>query len=66
MELKHHQELNMIFQDILLIVPYGIETQLKAISESSLKLLIVPYGIETRFLEINIKIPTAFNRTLWN
>ena len=47
MELKQLKNYPLTFVLFLLIVPYGIETQLKAISESSLKLLIVPYGIET-------------------
>ena len=32
---------------LLLIVPYGIETRLGALSEKYIMLLIVPYGIET-------------------
>ena len=34
--------------DVLLIVPYGIETLSEGGSEGMVFLLIVPYGIETR------------------
>ena len=35
---------------LLLIVPYGIETDLKEHTTNQCLLLIVPYGIETLFL----------------
>ena len=34
-------------QQMLLIVPYGIETEIKKYEKSKKWLLIVPYGIET-------------------
>ena len=51
----------------LLIVPYGIETQLAQEGlVLRLLLLIVPYGIETPFKP---RVPSSdipFNRTIWN
>ena len=48
MELKHRYTADIMAKNILLIVPYGIETAL-AFSTCYNKpfLLIVPYGIET-------------------
>ena len=48
MELKHNQSVANILVDWLLIVPYGIETDLIEVFEFLSSLLIVPYGIETR------------------
>ena len=54
--------------ELLLIVPYGIETtEHPYCSASFVDLLIVPYGIETfspMFPES--KVYPSFNRTLWN
>ena len=51
----------------LLIVPYGIETEIKQAIRKYRFLLIVPYGIETIADRTEILIEnTAFNRTLWN
>ena len=48
MELKPLMEISERHTWILLIVPYGIETQERQIELSrQSKLLIVPYGIET-------------------
>ena len=52
---------------ILLIVPYGIETNCnRAIHIKQLNLLIVPYGIETYVGVTRLDLCYAFNRTLWN
>ena len=48
MELKHPNVNNKGWSEILLIVPYGIETTMgERPSTSKSRLLIVPYGIET-------------------
>ena len=53
--------------DILLIVPYGIETRCPAlIWRTTTQLLIVPYGIETINDNGIIEKLEPFNRTLWN
>ena len=67
MELKHRRHLQPADTGTLLIVPYGIETQLPPdASHGIYPLLIVPYGIETFqfFLVLFSSLP--FNRTLWN
>ena len=51
---------------VLLIVPYGIETSHQIWQTSLRYLLIVPYGIETHRTWRHIKNLCAFNRTLWN
>mgnify|MGYP001493501190 CR=1 FL=1 len=48
MELKHGTNFIVWIHEILLIVPYGIETILPELKESTTDLLIVPYGIETQ------------------
>ena len=54
-------------QTMLLIVPYGIETnKLATGGDSGCRLLIVPYGIETSICFSDSSIPVSFNRTLWN
>ena len=50
----------------LLIVPYGIETQLYPELLRIFSLLIVPYGIETTAVMSQKAVTDAFNRTLWN
>ncbi len=51
----------------LLIVPYGIETNLVAERSTLVKLLIVPYGIETVVdVSSGRNFLLSFNRTLWN
>ena len=53
--------------DILLIVPYGIETYNSFGCHIEYNLLIVPYGIETRRKRLMKRDEArAFNRTLWN
>ena len=47
MELKPHKKKDWQASDLLLIVPYGIETLLTFNVFLRLQLLIVPYGIET-------------------
>ena len=66
MELKRIKVINFVKREILLIVPYGIETCIRFAGTCLGLLLIVPYGIETSkesFLQSSCK---AFNRTLWN
>ena len=46
--------------DMLLIVPYGIETQTKVINFHGLLLLIVPYGIETKWKEVALAAEEDF------
>ena len=50
----------------LLIVPYGIETELCIVKMANRVLLIVPYGIETYNLPREMYFRYPFNRTLWN
>ena len=51
---------------LLLIVPYGIETDdINNVIKSSI-LLIVPYGIETVISSELQALHRTFNRTLWN
>ena len=47
MELKHEYYRLPNGMEILLIVPYGIETYLDLTNYRLISLLIVPYGIET-------------------
>ena len=47
MELKQNNEDERYEHDLLLIVPYGIETIFICFYSFSILLLIVPYGIET-------------------
>ena len=47
MELKHSRASVRSIQDALLIVPYGIETDVARFIDFDFNLLIVPYGIET-------------------
>ena len=48
MELKRVKIINFVKREILLIVPYGIETFLVTNGDGRVGyLLIVPYGIET-------------------
>ena len=49
MELKHRHFVKVQTHFIVLIVPYGIETQQQITIELQEKVLIVPYGIETNF-----------------
>ena len=51
---------------MLLIVPYGIETNQSTKIPATDWLLIVPYGIETKWEGGFVNDPDAFNRTLWN
>ena len=54
-------------QEMLLIVPYGIETVLNDVRARSCNhLLIVPYGIETLLNQTVPKPHVSFNCTLWN
>ena len=55
MELKHYGSAPSLFDEVLLIVPYGIETYNQGYYDRSQCLLIVPYGIETKFLELNMR-----------
>ena len=48
MELKRKKNLYAAFRIILLIVPYGIETEESGKHVEKAELLIVPYGIETQ------------------
>ena len=50
----------------LLIVPYGIETDLLPQFLILSLLLIVPYGIETLYCTLYAQAYVTFNRTLWN
>ena len=50
----------------LLIVPYGIETNVDDPKLQYSFLLIVPYGIETSKKWSDKQNSAAFNRTLWN
>ena len=50
MELKHNIISIKTINNVLLIVPYGIETQESEILFASGTLLIVPYGIETGYV----------------
>ena len=47
MELKHPNMLEAMLTRVLLIVPYGIETEETRPESKARQLLIVPYGIET-------------------
>ena len=47
MELKHNASLHFPQRLRLLIVPYGIETNISTTFSGKTALLIVPYGIET-------------------
>ena len=47
MELKRIKVINFVKREILLIVPYGIETNEQQSELGNPLLLIVPYGIET-------------------
>ena len=49
MELKRFQKKDAEPGIVLLIVPYGIETQYRIMLSNLFMLLIVPYGIETKF-----------------
>ena len=54
MELKLLFVLYPIYPFLLLIVPYGIETEVVSYSATNEQpLLIVPYGIETFHLNVN-------------
>ena len=67
MELKQAKKFMDGLCSSLLIVPYGIETELlgeKRVNQCNL--LIVPYGIETYILRKNLALILPFNRTLWN
>ena len=67
MELKHLIQRGNNKLNLLLIVPYGIETLLYSLDYHNLDcLLIVPYGIETRKPYTNGRTKRPFNRTLWN
>ena len=66
MELKHGLPASAIFWEILLIVPYGIETYAILSLIAWMLLLIVPYGIETRPNISFFPSLQSFNRTLWN
>ena len=48
MELKRREREIKNQVEMLLIVPYGIETNAPCAALSARRLLIVPYGIETR------------------
>ena len=52
MELKHGKTRITLEKDLLLIVPYGIETRLKLFLLLEYNLLIVPYGIETQKIQM--------------
>ena len=67
MELKHQFAAVTNGLDLLLIVPYGIETYYTKQLYLKLKqLLIVPYGIETDEAWNFHFDDSSFNRTLWN
>ena len=67
MELKLNTVSNRKRVNILLIVPYGIETNTVRIYQiRSNLLLIVPYGIETVRMRIFAPLSPSFNCTLWN
>ena len=66
MELKQIFNKTVIFIFILLIVPYGIETQPLLNYTGQRTLLIVPYGIETKENTSYGEKEKSFNRTLWN
>ena len=66
MELKLNNLARLKWMATLLIVPYGIETQLVKLLNVCLNLLIVPYGIETYPASFVGIVRYAFNRTLWN
>ncbi len=54
MELKQHKDISMTSKEVLLIVPYGIETRKVIYSLAAEPLLIVPYGIETQECQIKL------------
>ena len=60
MELKRQITIGKSKREILLIVPYGIETREPVEGIWSLKLLIVPYGIETTIGILPIEIYILF------
>ena len=66
MELKHSRASVRSIQDALLIVPYGIETDVARFIDFDFNLLIVPYGIETCLTDFPVFFRITFNRTLWN
>ena len=67
MELKQMWTESGVKDEILLIVPYGIETQFHSVAiDSHFLLLIVPYGIETSIIWSSRKNSLSFNCTLWN
>ena len=67
MELKQRSAEVYIILCLLLIVPYGIETNFGCQAVFRLRpLLIVPYGIETLTGITGLLFGSAFNRTLWN
>ena len=67
MELKHKNVKSNSAGKVLLIVPYGIETQHDSTRPLPVYLLIVPYGIETYIEKILPEcVIGPFNRTLWN
>ena len=67
MELKLYQYQIIPGANILLIVPYGIETTYEyGMFRLAIQLLIVPYGIETQSCSKICVSLVTFNRTLWN
>ena len=66
MELKQRQVTLTCNSCILLIVPYGIETNTAYAGNKEQGLLIVPYGIETSSVCLVCFERQSFNRTLWN
>ena len=66
MELKLQYNERIRGTSLLLIVPYGIETQKLIETVFGSALLIVPYGIETKILQNTCTPSVPFNRTLWN
>ena len=66
MELKRLTGIPTDSSNVLLIVPYGIETNTFLCVGRSKELLIVPYGIETDILARSVTAPPTFNCTLWN
>ena len=66
MELKLGFRACVFFRNLLLIVPYGIETSTFRRNLYVSELLIVPYGIETGLSLTSLSSRDSFNRTLWN
>ena len=66
MELKSDSCIWVMFVQLVLIIPYGIEIKNKEIWILSMNVLIIPYGIEMKYRFILAVTLMGFNHTLWN